>query len=292
MSYETRTGNASGVFYQGLPGNDPVYSQDTQFFFNATTKAVSVPRVSGVNQLVFNTGGGFGTPTNSGLVQIENSQVTFNSGVSVLGKLTGGFIDNSNIVGNAAILVTKLANSGVTIVPTAGSNQAANLGANFTFNQGSGIAVYGGTNGNSVTVSLSGLFPNAVSLGSSTQVPVITVNSNGIITATGQATLGAGAYGVQTTSATGPTLLSAGITLASGGANAIRVNLPTCAAATSGTLYTIKKIDYTSNLITIGVANGGDSLDGTPNGTRILSQRNESMTATCDGQTNGNWWIV
>lgn len=290
MAYEPRTGNASGVFYQGLPGNDPVYSQDTQFFFNATTKAVSVPRVSGVNQLVFNPGGGFGTPTVSGLVQVDNSVVTFASGVNVVGKLTGGFIDNSNIVSNAAIAVTKLASSGTTFKPTGGGNQVVNIGDTLTFNQGSGIAVYGGTDGRSVTISLSGLFPNAVSLGSSTQVPTITVNSNGIITATGQVALGAGAYIVQTVTS-GP-VTATGITLANATSAAIRVNLPTSAAATSGAFITVKKIDSSANLVTVGLLNGGDSLDGTANGTRVLSQKNESMLATCDGQTNGNWWII
>lgn len=291
MAYEPRTGNASGIFFHGnLNTLDPVYSQDTQFFFSSGNKAISVPRVSGINQLVFLPGGGFGTPTVSGLVQVDNSVVTFASGVNVVGKLTGGFIDNTNIVGNAAIAITKLASSGTTFKPTGGGNQVVNIGDTLTFNQGSGIAVYGGTDGRSVTVSLSGMLATGGTIGSATTVPVISVNQNGIIYATGSAALGAGSYLVQTI--TTAMAIASGITLIDATSNPVQIKLPTSAAGVSGTLITIKRIDASTNNVTVGVLNAGDKLDGTANGTRLLTQKNESSTFTCDGQTNGNWWII
>ena len=89
---------------------------------------------------------------------------------------------------------------------------------------------------------------------------------------------------VQTVTASSDTLGSTDhVVLCDCTSNAITINLP---AAQSGRQYHIKKIDSSSNTVTID-GNGAETIDGAL--TQVISAQYESITIVCDGS---NWHII
>jgi len=100
----------------------------------------------------------------------------------------------------------------------------------------------------------------------------------------GSVTTGGLTTGIQTVTAASDTLVDTDhTTLCDCTSNAITINLPT---AVAGLRYEIKKIDSSSNAVTIA-ANGSETIDGSA--TVTLQSQFQSITIVSDGS---NWFIV
>lgn len=75
------------------------------------------------------------------------------------------------------------------------------------------------------------------------------------------------------------------VILVDASSGSVTINLP-AASGLSGREYTIKKIDSSTNIVTVD-ANGGETIDGIL--TKLLYTENESVTIICDGT---NWEIL
>ena len=306
MSYEPRSQNLSGIFFHGGTPTDPIYQNSSLFAYNNSDSRMSVPKISGVNSFAVNENGAIGTPTVSGLVYFAGNIVSFASGARFDYDLTGTpNLRNAQIASNAAIAVTKLQSSGLTFTPTAGggANQFVVLGDTLTFTRGSGIAVYAGTTGRDVIIGLSGQLASNAYVGSATKIPVLSINQNGIVFAASEATVGVGAYSTFVFNGGAPigttlTLTSSSprMILCSGGATNLNVTLPSAAdAASSGVEFIIKKIDYGNSTVTVLLGNGTNTFDGAVGGSKLLTQRNETISCVADGGVGpivAGWWII
>ena len=81
------------------------------------------------------------------------------------------------------------------------------------------------------------------------------------------------------------TAASESVILVDASSGAVTINLP-AASGLSGREYTVKKIDSSTNIVTVD-ANGGETIDGVL--TKLLYTENESVAIICDGT---NWEIL
>ena len=60
-------------------------------------------------------------------------------------------------------------------------------------------------------------------------------------------------------------------------------------------MFTIKKIDYGASTVTVSLSTGTDSFDGAVNASKLLTQRNETISCVSDGgigPTAPGWWLL